>query len=163
VQSSKSAAPVSHSTTNQRITRAAAAKTKACRGTQNQPPQVFLPTQPPALSTRSKVQEATKAKATNKPAAPKHSSCLLQPTKSSIQRNMKQALSAQLQSPAGRKEFIRQYKRMEREVEKAMLVLDEESRKLLKYKDLLRHTKYKNQWSISAADELGRLAQEVGG
>jgi hypothetical protein len=76
---------------------------------------------------------------------------------------MKQALSAQLQSPAGRKEFIRQYKRMEREVEKAMLVLDEESRKLLKYKDLLRHTKYKNQWSISAADELGRLAQEVGG
>jgi hypothetical protein len=68
VQSSKSAAPVSHNTTNQRITRAAAAKTKARRRAQNQP------------------------------------------TKSSIQHNMKQALSAQLHSPAGHNEFIRQYK-----------------------------------------------------
>jgi hypothetical protein len=71
---------------------------------------------------------------------------------------MKQALSAQLQSPKGCKDFIQQYKQMERKVERAMLVLDEESGKLLKYKDLLRHPKYKKQWSISAADEFGRLA-----
>ena len=52
---------------------------------------------------------------------------------------------------------------MEKEVEKAMMVLDEESGRMLKYKDLLRHPKYKKQWSISAADEFGRLAQGVGG
>jgi hypothetical protein len=49
------AAPVNQNTTNQRITRAAATKTKARQRIQNQPPQVFLPSQPPALSTRSKV------------------------------------------------------------------------------------------------------------
>lgn len=152
------AASVNQNTTNQRITPAAATKTKARQQIQNQQPQVFLPSQPPALSTRSKVWEAAKSKATVKPAAPKCSSCLMQPTKSSIQRNMKQALSAQLQSPKGCKDFIRQYKQMERKVERAMLVLDEESGKLLKYKDLLRHPNYKKQWSISAADEFGRLA-----
>jgi hypothetical protein len=52
---------------------------------------------------------------------------------------------------------------MEREVEKAMMVLDEESGKLLRYKQLLKHPKYKKKWSISAADEFGRLAQGVGG
>jgi hypothetical protein len=118
--------------------------------------------QPPALSTWSRVKEA----ATTKPqlTAPKRSSSrLLQPTKSSMQRNMKQALSAQLQSPKGREEFITQYKLMEKEKEKAMMVLDEESGQLLKYKDLLRHPKYKKEWSIAAADEFGCLAQGVGG
>jgi hypothetical protein len=76
---------------------------------------------------------------------------------------MKQALSAQLQSPKGREEFITQYKLMEKEKEKAMMVLDEESGQLLKYKDLLRHPKYKKEWSIAAADEFGCLAQGVGG
>jgi hypothetical protein len=68
-----------------------------------------------------------------------------------------------LQSPKGRKEFIKQYRAMEKEVERAMMVLDEESGKMLKYRQLLTHPKYKKQWSISAADEFGRLAQGVGG
>jgi hypothetical protein len=58
---------------------------------------------------------------------------------------------------------MQQYRLMEKEAEKAMMVLDEESGKLLKYKDLIPHPRYKKQWSISAADKFGRLAQGVGG
>ena len=151
-------AEIFHSTTAQRVIRAATTKTKARRRQQPTPP-VYLPNQPPALSTRSKVRQAHTTTTT----IGRHSSRLRQPTKSSLQRNRQQALSAQLQTPKGRKTFIQQYKLMEKEVEKAMMVLDEESGRMLKYKDLLRHPKYKKQWSISAADEFGRLAQGVGG
>ena len=58
---------------------------------------------------------------------------------------------------------MQQFKQMERETEKALAVLDEESGKLLKYKQLMTHPKYKKDWQVSAADEFGRLAQGVGG
>jgi hypothetical protein len=152
-------AEIFHSAITQRVTRSATTKTKA-RRQQQPPPPVYLPNQPPALSTQSKVRQAH----TTTPRSRCHSSRLRQPTKSSLQRNRQQALSAQLQHPKGRTTFIQQYKLLEKEVEKAMMVLDEESGRMLKYKDLLRHPKYKKQWSIiSAADEFGRLAQGVGG
>jgi hypothetical protein len=44
-----------------------------------------------------------------------------------------------------------------------MAVLDKESGKLLNYRQLLQHPKYKADWSISSANEFGRLAQGVGG
>ena len=83
--------------------------------------------------------------------------------KSSIQCNIHQALSVQLQSLKGRETFMRQYKQLEQETQQALAVLDEESGKLLKYKQLLSHPKYKKEWNISAADEFSRLAQGVGG
>jgi hypothetical protein len=45
----------------------------------------------------------------------------------------------------------------------ANAVLDNETGKMLKYRDLLRHPKYKKEWTISSANEFGRLAQGVGG
>jgi hypothetical protein len=45
----------------------------------------------------------------------------------------------------------------------ANAVLDEETGKMLNYRDLLRHPKYKEAWSKSSANEFGRLAQGVGG
>ncbi|MDH5650207.1 MAG: hypothetical protein OEY67_11205, partial [Gammaproteobacteria bacterium] len=45
----------------------------------------------------------------------------------------------------------------------ANAVLDEETGKMLNYRDLLRHPKYKEDWSKSSANEFGRLAQGVGG
>eukprot|EP00956_Cyclotella_meneghiniana_P017217 scaffold27841_cov34-Cyclotella_meneghiniana.AAC.3 len=53
---------------------------------------------------------------------------------------------------------------MERETQQALAVLlDEETGKLMKYKQLMTHPEYKKDWQIFAADEFGRLAQGVGG
>ncbi len=41
-------------------------------------------------------------------------------------------------------------------------VFDEESRKLLKYRQLITHPKYMDIWMHSSANEFGRLAQGVG-
>jgi hypothetical protein len=42
-------------------------------------------------------------------------------------------------------------------------VLDQETGKLLKYRQLLRHPKYKDVWNRSAANKFGQLAQGIGG
>ena len=52
---------------------------------------------------------------------------------------------------------------MENEVHKALAVMDKDTGKLLNYRQLLRHPKYKKAWSTLAANEFGRLAQGVGG
>ena len=99
VQHSTASSPTNCSTPNQRVTRTTAFKSRTRRRNHSHSPQVFLPTQPPAHSTRSKVREASKVKSQTKTAAPNRSSRLMQPTKSSIHRNTRQALSATLQSP----------------------------------------------------------------
>ena len=48
-------------------------------------------------------------------------------------------------------------------LEKAFPVLDPETGQLLEYRQLLRHPKFKDAWSISAANEFGRLAQGIKG
>eukprot|EP00804_Cyclotella_cryptica_P016154 CCRYP_004249-RA/>CCRYP_004249-RA protein AED:0.38 eAED:0.38 QI:0/0/0/1/0/0/3/0/604 len=53
--------------------------------------------------------------------------------------------------------------RMENEVHKALAVLDNSTGKLLNYRQLLRHPVYQGDWTISSANEFGRLAQGVGG
>eukprot|EP00804_Cyclotella_cryptica_P013004 CCRYP_002334-RA/>CCRYP_002334-RA protein AED:0.29 eAED:0.29 QI:0/0/0/1/1/1/2/0/658 len=53
--------------------------------------------------------------------------------------------------------------RMENEVHKALAVLDKSTGKLLNYRQLLRHPVYQGDWTISSANEFGRLAQGVGG
>ena len=47
--------------------------------------------------------------------------------------------------------------------EQANGVLDEESGKVLEYRNLRKHPRYSEDWSISSANEFGRLAQGVGG
>jgi hypothetical protein len=59
--------------------------------------------------------------------------------------------------------FLRAFQKLEQEVEQAMHVLDKGSGKLLNYRQLLQHPKYKKEWSLSSANEFGRLAQGVGG
>ena len=41
-------------------------------------------------------------------------------------------------------------------------VLDQETGKLLEYRQLLNHPRFQNVWNRSAADEFGRLAQGIG-
>ena len=59
-------------------------------------------------------------------------------------------------------DYHKAFKRLEKQVHHAFAVLDEETGKQLTYRQLLRHPKYKKEWSRSAADEFGRLAQGVG-
>ena len=47
--------------------------------------------------------------------------------------------------------------------ELANAVLDVETGKMLEYRHLRQHPKYKDKWNTSAANEFGRLAQGVGG
>ena len=44
-----------------------------------------------------------------------------------------------------------------------MAVMDAETGKLLKYRQLMNHPKHKKGWRISSANEFGRLANGVGG
>ena len=50
-----------------------------------------------------------------------------------------------------------------REKEAVHSVLDQETGQLLEYRTLLKHPRFKEVWSRSAADEFGRLAQGIGG
>jgi hypothetical protein len=58
--------------------------------------------------------------------------------------------------------LIKKMDQIENEVHQAMAVMDEETGQLLNYRQLLRSAKYKKQWSISSANEFGRLANGVG-
>ena len=42
-------------------------------------------------------------------------------------------------------------------------VIDMETGELLEYRKLLHHPKFKEVWSLSAANEFGRLAQRIDG
>ena len=52
---------------------------------------------------------------------------------------------------------------LEKEVHQAMVVMDEQTGRLLNYKQLMWDPKYKKDWSTSSANEFGRLANGVGG
>eukprot|EP00956_Cyclotella_meneghiniana_P001082 scaffold1265_cov38-Cyclotella_meneghiniana.AAC.9 len=53
--------------------------------------------------------------------------------------------------------------KVENQVHKALAVMDKKSGKMLNYRQLLRHPDYKKDWSLSSANEFGRLANGVGG
>ena len=58
--------------------------------------------------------------------------------------------------------LIKRITRLENEVHEAMAVLEKDMGKLLKYRQLLQDPRYKKEWSKSAANEFGCLAQGVG-
>jgi hypothetical protein len=51
---------------------------------------------------------------------------------------------------------------LENEVHQAMAVMDADTGKLLNYRQLMRSTKYRKAWSLSLANEFGRLANGIG-
>jgi len=52
--------------------------------------------------------------------------------------------------------------KIENDVNKALAVMDKSSGKMLNYRQLMRHPEYRKQWSLSSANEFGRLANGVG-
>ena len=57
----------------------------------------------------------------------------------------------------------KRFARMENKVHQVLAGMEKETGKLLNYRQLMRHPKYKKVWSTSAANEFGWLAQGVGG
>jgi hypothetical protein len=53
--------------------------------------------------------------------------------------------------------------RVQNEVHRALAVMDKATGKMLNYCQLLNHPNYNADWSLSSANEFGRLANEVGG
>eukprot|EP00956_Cyclotella_meneghiniana_P017716 scaffold29109_cov56-Cyclotella_meneghiniana.AAC.5 len=128
------------------------------RRLQDKPPQVHLPTQPPALSTRSKVIAATTAPPASRT---RNKSRLMQPTSSS--KNKQRQANAIHEVHSKKAKVKRAVQKLEKQIAQAMAVLDEDTGNLLNYRQLLRHPKYKAQWKVSSANEFGRLANGVGG
>jgi len=52
--------------------------------------------------------------------------------------------------------------RLENEVHQAMPVMDADTGKLLNYQQLMRNTKYREAWSLSSANNFGRLSNGIG-
>jgi hypothetical protein len=52
---------------------------------------------------------------------------------------------------------------LENKVDQAMAVMDKDTSKLLSYRQLMNSPKYKNAWSLSAANEFEQLANGIGG
>jgi hypothetical protein len=53
--------------------------------------------------------------------------------------------------------------RVDKEVQRALAVIDKDTGRLLNYGQLLRHPDYQETWTKSSANEFGRLANGVGG
>jgi hypothetical protein len=118
---------------------------------------INLPNKPPVHSTRSKVKAI---------AAPIQRSTqrLHQPTRASHGKT--KVANAVFSSPSSKRKFMQVYKRFKQEVEQAMAagVMDKETGKILQYRQLLHHPKFKKDLTkSSSANEFGRLAKGVGG
>jgi len=57
----------------------------------------------------------------------------------------------------------RRITRVQNEVQRALAVMDKATGKMLNYRQLLRHPAYNADWTLSSANEFGRLANGVGG
>ena len=53
--------------------------------------------------------------------------------------------------------------KLEYEVHQAMAAMDAETGKLLNYKQIIRDPKHTKRWSVSSANEFGRIVNGVGG
>jgi hypothetical protein len=129
--------------------------TRACATEQHTPAQkrrslahltapIHFPQAPQAKSTRS------------------HTSRLRQPTQASAGK-LRQANAVMQLQQGSLKQQMKVLHKLHTEVEQEMAVLDKETGKLLNYCQLLVHPKYKKDWSVSSANEFGRLVQGVGG
>jgi hypothetical protein len=149
-------------TSTQQIARRAAQQRTAARRRRPQEtsPRVHLPTQPPALSTRLRVTASTSK---NAPPAShtRNKSRLMQPT-SSIRNKRRQANAVHEAHPK-KANVIKAIAKLEKQVTHVMAVLDEDSGKLLNYRQLVRHPKYRDEWNQSSANEFGRLGNRAGG
>ena len=126
--------------------------------------------EPPSANTRSKTAKKTALAAPpSMGTRSKRQSSLLQPTKVPSRRSKKielpelAAAAWQRRTKKRIRRLTRRITRIENEVHQAMAVMDANSGKMLNYRQLMKDPKYRRDWSISSANEFGRLANGVGG
>ena len=123
----------------------------------------------PATRTRSKTAPvAANTRTANKRVSriPTPTPSYRNGTTSSTSRNKKGTANAAVNMQRRRrkrKTFNRRMTRLENEVHEALAVMDKETGKMLNYRQLIRHAKYKEVWTKSSANEFGRFANGVGG
>jgi hypothetical protein len=59
--------------------------------------------------------------------------------------------------------LTRHFTQLEDEVHQAIKVMDKDTGKLLNYRQLMNIPKFKKEWSLSAANKFGQLANCIGG
>jgi hypothetical protein len=101
-------------------------------------------TVPPASNTQSRVCQSTLPPLSRRP-------------------GFVAAIMQQQRNQRGLVRLSRHITHLENEVHQALAVLDEDMGKLLNYRRLMRSTKHKKAWSLSSANELGKLANGIGG
>jgi len=100
------------------------------------------------MSTRSKVRTADERQ---------HITRLRQPTKSSIGK------TGQANAVVTKPNWQRLLNKVEQDVERALAVMDQDSGKMMNYRQLRKHPKFNKAWTTSSANELGPLANGVDG
>jgi len=117
--------------------------TSPCAQTRAQVATAAAQVAPPSMRTRSRVQS-------NAPPP-------------SRQPGFAVAVMRQQRHQRGMVRLSRRITRLENEVHQAMAVMDADTGKLLNYRQLTRNTKYRKAWSLSSANEFGRLANGIDG
>ena len=91
---------------------------------------------------------------------------LVRPTPSTRNKTTQKEHAAAVEEHYNHKQLRRMTRRisnLENEVHQAMAEMDEDTGRMLNYKQLMRDPKYKKHWSTSSANEFGRLANGVDG
>jgi len=117
-----------------------------------------ISTSPPI---RTRAQVATAAAQVAPPSMSTHSQSSVPPP--SRQPGFVVAVMRQQWNQRGIARLTRRITRLDSDVHQAMTVMDADTGKLLNYRQLMRITKYRQAWSISSANEFGRLANGIGG
>ena len=179
--------PIHHRDENKRITRSMSTITPVPRVTPTTTPS-FTPTSIPATATRReriKKRRATRlrsnisappppirTRAQRAIAAAQAAPPALQTRARTRQSNIPPpsrrpgsaaAVMHQQRHQRGMVRLTRRIQKLEDEVHQAMAVMDADTGKLLNYRQLMRSTKHKEAWSLSSANEFGRLANGIGG
>ena len=115
-----------------------------------------VPATAPANNTRSKTRAAAQA-AARLNAPPASGTRAAQALRKHAER-----MAAAKSKPVQRR-LTRRVARLENEVQRALAVMGKQSGRMLNYRQLMQQRDYKHTWSISSANEFGRLANGIGG
>ena len=122
----------------------------------------------PTHNTQSQTEIMTEAASRGRPntRSSKHMSQLTRATPDKRNKTTRSENAAEVEQCRNRrhlKQTTQKLSNLEIEVHQEMSVMDEQTGRLLNYKQLMRDPKYKKNWSTPSANEFGCLANGVGG
>ena len=144
---------------NQRVTRALAKQlSTAAHPVSRPPPQI------PSRKKRRRVPTPTPTPAHTTPAMNTRAKTAAKASLSAPPALNTRARTSRLRQPTPAATTLRQrITRVQNDVERALAVMDKATGRMLNYRQLIRHPNYNADWTLSSANEFGRLANGVGG